>query len=335
MKFLKRILLLGLALATTFTTACFGNNTPINSNLFAGSYWLKSIDAGGIENVSETCVYDIDFKPDVSEEEKNFLTYEKTGENTLTTVLTKSVYEGTPCYKFTTKSVTNGTYYYGEQKQIVNDLATSEVYFLGLNGKLAPLYSKKYVLSTIPLISPLTDSNKFEIMEYSLESKYDVKNSSVTVTVKGGDKSTQNYKVNDSVKVYDDYDKSGAFFDNESLMFIPRAADLSENGFSGFFYTIDALAKKVQKMHLSVTATSATGEVILPKYTQAGVTTEKKLPAFNVSLSISSTFSGSTIKLYYATDSNANWYRRLLKIEKEIAFGAGTMVYTLTSADYN
>ena len=333
MKLFKRILLICLAGTTALFSACFGNQTTVSSNLFAGSYWLKSTEAGGVATVNETCVYKIQFKPNVPEDGSTpVLSSDMQG--TLTTALSKSAYNGVECYKFTTETVITGTYYHQSKNQTINDYACSEVYFLGLTDKLTPIYSKKYLLSTILLISNLSIEPTFEIMEYTVETVYDRTEQTATVTVKGGDKSTPNYKLEDSTKTYQNYAKSGAFFDNESILFSLRAADFSENGFSNSFQTIDALAQKIHRMNVAVNSSDATGEIEIPAYSQAGVEKTVTFPVFNVNLSISSTFSGSAINLYYATDI-ATYHRRLIKMQTQLAFNAGYIVYTLSSVSYS
>lgn len=333
MKFLKTFLLIGLITITALSSACFGGGQSVNTNMFAGSYWLKSADASGVSKVDETCVYNVSFLPIVPEDSSTqILTSDLTG--TLTTVLSTTVFEGEECYKFTTSTQITGNYYYEGQTHVINDISTSEAYFLGLSNKLTPLYSKKYVLSTIPIISPLNETAVFAVMEYSTETKYDRAKGQATVTVKGGDKSTENYKVDDSEKVYEDYAKSGSFIDNETLLFIPRAADFADHGFSSSFNTIDALAGKIQPMRLTVDSSAATGEIELPSYEQAGVVTNKKITVYNAAISIASNFSGSALKLYYATDTTKE-HRRLVKYQTELAFKAGNIVYTLSSVTYS
>ncbi len=330
MKFLKTVSVICLTLLLTLASACFGNQNPVNTKLFAGAYWLKSSEAGGIESVNETCVYSVKFQPIAPEDENALiLTVDNDFVGTFTTVLTNSSYEGTPCYKFSTTLEVKGTYYYGTTSQAIDDRSSSEVYFLGLSDKLTPLYSKKYLLSTIPIISPLNNNSAFAIMEYSTETKYDREKNTATVTVKGGDRSSESYKIDDSERTYEGYAKSGSYLDNESLIFAFRSADLGENGFSANFSTLDALAQKVQSMNLS-SEEAITGE-IETQYTQAGVSNVVKFPVYNLQLKISGTFSGSAIKLAYAVDTTTQ-RRKLIQMKTELAFGAGYMVYTLNQA---
>lgn len=335
MKFLKSISTVALALTLLLSAGCSANQPVVKSNLFAGSHWLKSTEVGGVGQVDETCVYDITFKantPTENSETTEFLSASDFS-GTLTTKLTKASYNEQECYKFTTEMSVTGTYHYKDQSAIITDYACSEVYFLGLTSSLAPLYSKKYTCNTSPLISSILNTAQFITMEYTVESVYDLTEKTATVTLIGGDKSTEGYKYSESQKVYENYAKSGSFFDNESLLFIPRAADFAEGGFSQVFYTIDAPAEKIHKMLLSVNSNAPTSEVELEKFISGGIEHSQKFPVYNATISISNTFSGSDIDLYYATDV-ANHQRRLIKMETQLPYTCGTLVYTLKEVSY-
>lgn len=334
MKIFKRLALTLTALTLCFSSACLGSQPTVNSNLVAGSYWLKNSEVNGIGTINETCVYNLSFEPNIPEDkEEAFLTCNDMN-GTLTTVLTNSTYEGVACYKFTTELKNSGTYYYKAQSATFNDRITSEVYFLGLGDSFTPLYSKKYLLSTAPVIVPSSDEAIFAVMEYTMESIYDRENKSATVKVTAGEASTEDFKPNDSERLYENYDKSGLYFDNESLLFIPRAADFADNGFSNSFYTIDGIVAKRQKLALTVNSSAPTSSIKLPTYTYNDVSYgETEISVYNANISIVDTFSGSTIQLYYATKTEH--HRRLVQMKNQLAYSVGTIVYTLSSVSYS
>ncbi len=335
MKFFKSTLIFILTLTTLFSSACFGNGQPaVSTNLVHKSNWLKSFDETGVSDVLEECVYEISFEPSIPEDTSaNYLTANISG--SLTTRLEKSAYENTPCYKFSTALELNGEYIYTEDtKATVSDKAISTVYFLGIADNLTPLYSEKYLLSTVPSIATSLGGNAyFGTMEYTLKTTYNREDGCAIIDLTCGEKATEGLQVpnKEGVKI-EDYAKEGIFFDNESLFFIPRASDLGENGFSSYFYTLSALDNKIQKMYLSLDSTNPTSTVKLQKFTvPTGQTPdETELTVYNVKLSIANTFSGSSIELYYAVDQ-ATYRRILVKIKSQLAFSAGNLVYTLKS----
>ena len=325
-KFKSALILLLTGLICT-TSACMGQST-VSYNMFEGSHWLTSPEAN-IGSIDETCVYSVVFEANVPEDEnENFLTAENFV-GSLTTRLAKSEYNGKECYKFETDFSLSGTCYYDDKEHSFTDKASSEVYLLGLNDKFSPLYSKKYNLSTAPIVSSNLTEAKFAVMEYQTETVYDLENKKATVKFEGLDKSSEGYKLPNSEREYENYAGSN-FFDNESLLFVPRAAGFSDQGFSGSFTTIDAMSEKILKMYLSVSSTNPTSDVVLTGANLNGIVGDYTLPTYNAQISINDTFSGSAIQLFYAVDTTTH-HRRLLQYKKELAYSAGYLVYTLTS----
>jgi hypothetical protein len=333
MKFFKTAIVSLLSITTLFSTACFGSQPTINNNLIAKSNWLPNADASAVSEVYEKNVYDITFQSTIPEDTtKNYLTANLDG--SLTTILEKSSYNGEACYKFSTELKLEGEYIYtASKKATVNDVVTSESYFLGLSDKLAPLYSKKSVLSTVPAISDMiVDGAVFGTMNYTVETIYNRESKEAHVIVINGENATDGFKDNSSDEVIKDYSSEGTFFDNESLMFIPRAADLNEsNGFSAYFQTLSALENKIQKMHLSLSSANPTSTIEINDYvTDAGTIPNKKFTVYNVNLAISNTFSGSAIELFYSTEPNS--YRTLVRMSTQLAYSSGKLIYTLKSS---
>ena len=333
MKFFKSAIVSLLAFTTLFSTACFKSQTTVNTNLTAKSNWLHNADVSAVSQVYEKNVYNVAFVASVPEDTtKSFLTADLNG--TLTTCLENSSYNGVSCYKFSTELTIEGEYVYtASKKATVNDVVTSESYFLGLSDKLTPLYSKKQLLSTVPAVSDvIADGAVFGTMDYTVETIYNRESKEARVIITCGEKATEGFEVDNSDEIIKDYSAEGTFFDNESLMFIPRAADLSEgSGFSAYFYTLNALENKTQKMYLSLNSSNPTSTVEIPEFVNdAGPVSNKKFTVYNVGLSIANTFSGSAIELYYSTEPNS--YRQLIKMSTQLAYSSGKLVYTLKSS---
>ncbi|MBR4420865.1 MAG: hypothetical protein IKT32_08285, partial [Clostridia bacterium] len=310
----------------------------VSYEIFQGSHWLKSAEATGVEQVNETCTYAVVFEANVPEDKNaHFLTATLT-EGSLVTTLTKDAYEGTACYKFTTSLVVKGTYFYNDMQATIDDEITSEAYFLGINNKLVPLYSTKYNRTTVPVISSLISNPKFGTMEYQTTTVYNLEDKTATVTVTALDASSEGFKVNNSTKTYSNV-TSNVFFDNETLLFAPRAAGLSDKGFSSSFYTIDAVSQKVLNIKMTVSSSNPTSEIEFAKNGVEGGAvldgiTIQKLPVYNLQLAINDTFSGSALELFFATDTK-NHYRRLVQYKQQLAYSAGTFVFTLANASTN
>ena len=338
MKKIKIVLATLLASLTLFSSACLGGSDSVSYEIFQGSHWLKSAEATGVEQVNETCTYAVVFEANVPEDKNaHFLTATLT-EGSLVTTLTKDAYEGTACYKFTTSLVVKGTYFYNDMQATIDDEITSEAYFLGINNKLVPLYSKKYNRTTVPVISSLISNPKFGTMEYQTTTVYNLEDKTATVTVTALDASSEGFKVNNSTKTYSNV-TSNVFFDNETLLFAPRAAGLSDKGFSSSFYTIDAVSQKVLNIKMTVSSSNPTSEIEFAKNGVEGGAvldgiTIQKLPVYNLQLAINDTFSGSALELFFATDTK-NHYRRLVQYKQQLAYSAGTFVFTLANASTN
>ncbi|MBQ3571927.1 MAG: hypothetical protein IJA15_03765 [Clostridia bacterium] len=329
MKKIKSLLVLLLTALTCLSSACTGQDT-VTTNLFAGSYWSTETSAN-LAPINEVCVYNVTFEEaDLGEGKARLKVESFTG--TLTTTFTRTAYNGTPCYKFETAFSATGQYSYKDTKsEIFTDSATSEVYFLGLNDKFTPLYSKKYNLSTAPVVSATSEEVKFVTMEYQVETSYNLESKKATSTFKGLEKSSEGYKLPDSEKVYDNYSKNSPLFDNESLLVVARAAGFSpEKGFSGNFFTLDAISQKIHPMRLMINSTNPTGDIELNELKIDNLPATAKFSVYNAQIAINDEFSGSAIELFYAVNTDKD-FRRLIKIKKELAYSAGYITYTLAS----
>lgn len=328
---MKKLLLTLTALALIFATACSQGKTY---TLFSGSYWLSSPEQSGVSEVNETCEYSLTY---VAPEKAAAISVNVSG--TLITKLTKSEYEGVACYKFQTDLSVSGSYVYGDKTEAIDDSVVSVCYLSGLSDKLAPLYSEKTVTSVTPMQAG--ESYSFVKTGYKVTSKYDIKNNVATVNYVPDDETKDKFGLTEVEREYKKY-SANYYFDNESLLFFPRACDL-EAGFSHSFTTIDALGQKLRTMSMSVSSETPTKTFKLEDYTYNGLPlgtaeTPKEISAYAVTISISDTFSGSPIKLMYAADakdSPVNNRKRLISMETELPYSLGKMVYTVKKVQSN
>ncbi len=322
MKVFKKISALFICFALLFASAC-NTSDPIVSNMFASQYWLSNTEAE-IGEINETSVYTLSFVEAEVEEGETKLTSTLSG--TFTTNIQNSTYKGQSCYKFTTSLSSSGNYSYGDKTVDFNDTITSTVYFLGISAKFFPLYSEKTVKTTAPTKISGFD---FVSLEYSVTTTYNKEEKSAFVKVTSNAAEDAPYKVAESEKTYTKLNKNGAYFDNESLIFIPRASDLL-SGFSASFNTIDAPSQEFHNMHLAVSSTAPTSEIKLDDYTIDNVKAPQTFNCYNATISINSTFSGLPLKLYYSADAKTHG-KRLVKMETELGYSLGKIVYTLQS----
>ena len=326
MKILKKLSALFICFALLFSSACSTGETVV-SNMFASQYWLSNTETD-VGEINETSVYTVSFVEAEADDGETQL--KSTLSGTLTTNIQTATYENQKCYKFTTNLTASGTYTYGDQTVEINDSITSTVYFLGISAKFFPLYSEKTVNTTSP--TKVADF-KFVNLSYSVSTKYNKEENSALVKVVSTAPDDAQYTVTEGERTYTKLTKNGAYLDNESLIFIPRASDLLA-GFSASFNTIDALSQKVHNMYLSVSSSAPTSEITLSGgYTIDGQEVNPKFSCYNATISINDTFSGSPLKLYYSSDAKTHG-KRLVKMESELAYSLGKIVYELQSVTH-
>ena len=86
-------------------------------------------------------------------------------------------------------------------------------------------------------------------------------------------------------------------------------------------------------MNLAVSSSSSTVEIKLNSYTVDGVAANSTFNCYSATISISGTFSGAAIKAYYSADAKTHG-KRLVKMENDLAFSLGKIVYTLQSVTH-
>lgn len=326
------------ALTAFVCIAQAGCSTPFGScggeqktyYLFGNEKWLAS-------GITEICTYDIEYKKPEADKDGNEtalpVTIEISPESSLVTTLSWDNYNGTPCFKFETTLKVKGTYSSGSDGEKTadefSDETSSVCYFL--KDKLSPLYSEKTVKNTAPSAS--NGSYKFLKTHYFYSCAYDKKANKVSVTVKDlgkeeGIDEKNYYPVEDSARDYDNYDNS--FIDNELLLLFPRTCALEE-GYYQSFKTLDVLSAKIHNMRVAVSSSAPSFKYVTPSgYTVDNTAHEgDEINAYNVAVTINSTFAGSELSFGVASAENQNY--RLLTFKTEYAYGLGSLNYSLKS----
>lgn len=336
MKLLKKCIAVVFAAFSVFACACTGNQ--VSYTLFGGSFWLNSTEIVDVGTVNETCVYDITLTP----AEKAPFTAEYDDGTALTTKLTNYSENGKNYYKFTVEMVVKGRYKFGDTEVPVDDSIVSECIFSGLKEQFYPLRSSKTVTSTS--VNYYENSLSFTFFSYKQTVEYS-DDKKATVKIEQYNEMPESLKTEElKALVYeakttaseDTYDKLGSpFIDNELMLFFPRAAELTA-GFSVRYNSLDALAKTVRKMSVSVSSEKSDSEIKLSDYSINGsAAKEKTIVCSNATIAISDSFSGSAQNLYFAkADAKNENKRRLVQMETQLPYLGGKMVYTLRSVTY-
>ncbi len=340
-KFIRlSVISLCLAFFTVYMTSC----APQAQTTLNGSYFLQN--AGNVSiigNVNEENVYDVTFKASstpASQDVKIALVDEE-GFNVYTTKLTNTTYDGTDCYLLETTLKTKISYtLYGENLGSFENYSSAKVYFLSVSNKLKPLYSE----TTMNANTPVTDkSGKYSVtnLKYSFNITYRDGTAVADFTPEEGE-----YGIPAGKREYKKYDSKNYYFDNNAMLFMPRAIKLADNS-SMPFSCIDALAGINRSMvmvsdnqkpseDLVFSATNTAEGVISHAYyinnRKLFVNGDSQvIPCHVVNFAVSGTFSGTPIKCWYAdtSDNLKDARARLMKMETTALFSLGTFTYVI------
>lgn len=354
MKFKKLTIFLLLAVLTLTFTAC-GNSQPLYE-IGKKSFWLDKGQETDVGSVDETCIYDIKFSPSENSALKGEIAGSLTTELKDASTLVNG--KNTRCYMFKTTLRTKGYYAIEDDRYEVDDSIQSTLYFYGTGKNLYPIHCKKEVFSTTP-----NDSRGYLCIEkyhYDYVIDYDCDAKTAVVTTKDLTKSEKPEQANsvnadengenenntdeNSMKkpdliplLIEVSDKkieklNGNFFDNESLIFIPRSSELSA-GYNMQIKTLDAISQNVNTLQLSVDQNSPTKPITLNySVTKNGKKEEfsnKDIPTFCLKMSLTGKFPGKPIELCYA--SNDEDKQMLIYIKTELPLDLGSFEYKLHS----
>lgn len=340
MKKFKPTILILLLTVCMLLSAC-GGTPPTN---LSGAYFLQSSgNISIIANVNELNEYKVTFtqSKNANGQAVQIGLVDEEGYNIYTTHLTNDKYLGTDCYKFETVLKTKISYAIGgEDKGTFYDTRTDVVYFSSVSNKLKPLYSKSYVSAH----SPLSDNQgKYSVthLEYNIETIYDGGNNATTKFEPiNGD-----FGIPAGERNYSKIDAHGYYFDNTSMLFMPRAIKLT-NTSSLSFGVIDSLSGVLRNMTMRSDTTTPTADIVFSEANEGeGITkgvyyinnrrlftdenNNQKIPCQVVNFQIAGNFSGTPIKCWYANTDTLEARARLIKMESIASYSIGTFTYTI------
>ncbi len=342
MKKFMRLSVVSLCIA--FFTVYMAGCAPQAQTTLNGSYFLQN--AGNVSiigNVNEENVYDVTFKASstpAAQDVKIALAKEE-GFNVYTTKLTNTTYDGTDCYLLETALKTKISYtLYGEDLGSFENLSTAKVYFLSVSNKLKPLYSE----TTMDANTPVSGKDgKYSVtnLKYSFTITYKDGTAVADFTPEKGE-----YGIPTGKREYKKYDSKNYYFDNNAMLFMPRAIKLADSS-SLSFSSIDALAGINRSMVMTSDSQKPSENLVFSETnTEEGVIphayyiNNRKLfvndnsqvvPCHVVNFAVSGTFSGTPIKCWYAdtSDNMKDARARLMKMETTALYSLGTFTYVI------
>lgn len=314
-----------LALGALFFLSGCGGMQPLAFN----AAWYANTSFGSrLDGVSETLEYAVSTHEATGDYS---VSYEGTYTTRLTTELKELPSGRRRVYAYSTELKVSARFKLGGASSApFEDSVSTTAYFLPVSDGLRPLESMRKVVSHVPVEAPyaLEENAGYTVQNYTVETKYvsdasgRVSGATLILTEEGKSPETREISV----------PSSGTFLDNEMLLFALRGLDFSSafslrtldfTGKGGICTVSAALPADVEEeVNFEYDGTQATG----------------KIGAKRLSLAASSGLRGGRRELVYAalTSAQNNTYRNaLLRMETPIVYNLGTMVYTLTKAEFN
>lgn len=303
--------------------------------------WFSNVSSTIIPaDFEETLEYAVSYEKSVSSVQGKFtMDYPEGG--TYTVKFEDGATEsGQKTYVYTTELKTKVQYSLnGAKSAVMDEVVTTRVEFLDTANELKPLKSTREVHGTAPLTLPsspnATLDKCYAKLDYIEDITYNHDNQkaifNLTYLTKDGTKDdTQDNIEDQKIKIK----CKGLFFDNEQLIPMLRAAELSS---SMAIYTIDTTTRSLEKLSVK----SGPKAVTLTQSVQFDANAETVEPtAFNaneISLAYGKQNSGGTHTFTLAQRgiSDSNKYRNVcLKYSYPVINSHGTLTYTLTKANF-
>ena len=306
------------------------------SRLVLEENWFSNTSTKIIpDNFEETLEYEISFTKSLSAQNGRF-TVDYPNGGTYTVKFTSGATEdGRKTYVYTTELKTDVRYTLDNKStEIFHDVVKTRVEFLDTSNELRPLSSRREMRETVPLRTPTSPAATLEAcyaeLNYTNEFTYDFeKNKATFVQTNNAAKDQKN---NQTTKIIGIGGK-GIFFDNEQLIPLLRASDLSS---SMAIRTIDPETHSTCAMSIKDGPTSVT---VTQKVKLNADEEAKELPfkANEISIAYKKQNSGAAQKytIVQRGSRDSNTYRNVcLKFEQPIIYSHGTLTYRLTSANF-
>ncbi len=314
--------------AVSIFTACSNTSQKV---IFSNNWQADNT----VQNnqISESLEYVVSFEKSSSDTDYN-LNYQN---GKYTSELSTEQLDGRTIYVYKSKLEIEVIYEYnGEQTEPLKDFVDTIVKFEKADQALRPLFSQETVVSHSPENSASSLKSCYKLRTYTTTIHYNSDYSGESVVVytqendKDGESTTTTFEDKNSFAL--DTEKFTCL-DNEQLAFALRGINPSLNA-SAKFNVYSPYVKASQSVRATFnTATSADFN-----FTRNGIAIKDTIEYYPVSVVLNEKNEGATQTLWIAKNTNiqANTYRNvILKIETPLAYGLGTLVYSLKSATFS
>ena len=326
-RFASLLLLAPLALLA----AC--NSTP---KLALEANWFSNTSTKIIpDDFEETLEYAVSFEKSAAALNGRFSVDYPNGGTYTVKFTSGSTADGKKTYIYTTEEKMDVRYTLdGKSTELMTDVVTTRVEFLDVSNDLKPLTSWREVHATVPLRNPTAPAATLDAcyakVDYKNVFTYDHEKSKATFVQTN---LALEDKENNQTTTVIGIGGKGIFFDNEQLIPLLRAADLSS---SMTIRTIDTQtsSKCAMTIKSGPSSVTVTQKVKLKSDEEA---VERNFNANEISLAYKKQNSGPSQKFTIAQrgSRDSNTFRNVcLKFEQPIIYSQGTLIYRLVSANF-
>ena len=309
-------------------TTLFASCTKTNQKVQFSEYWHKDMNTPSA-TVLETLTYKVTTDT-ANSSSARYYSVDYTGSYT-----TKLEKEGNN-YIYTTSLAVTAVYDYKTGKSPnLQDSVTSKVIFQNSANALKPVYSEKEIVSHSPINGEIGANTDFNAWKTHTKTVVDYADNSATLYNLLKTENDAGYKTTDKIEINEKDAKKYSYLDNEQLLFALRGINPTTT-ISPTLLVYAPYSETVQQIKASIGTLSVADD-----FTFASVDENKEIKDdisyYPITLSINAKNAGQAHTAWIAktTDANNNKYRNvMLRYEAPISYGLGTMVYTLTQADF-
>ncbi len=316
-----------LAGATLFASCSSCSACSVNQEILFNAGWLVDTTSKVLPTSAEELSYDVSYnKADGLYSSSYAIDYTN---GTYTTTLKTADHEGQTVYEYTTTLTISVAYTLkktGETTQFETpDSVTTKVLFTSAAKGLTPIKSTKTTYCHSPNGTDATKlENCYREYHYTVETLYTGTKGKSTITNHLNNDKTQ------KLKTFSAKHSEYSYLDNEQILFALRGMGTSSTSVSSY----QPLEKAKKTVGISVGKKTG-GEF---EFDIVGKGKEKRAISYRpYTLTFEAKNPGASQTAWIASTTNesANTYRNvMLKFESPIAYSAGSLVYTLTSAKF-
>lgn len=317
--------ILSLLVSASILTACTNNTQKVQFS----EYWHKDMNTP-----SATVLECLTYKVTTDTSTAGSATYYSVDYNgTYTTVLEKNADNN---YVYTTTLTVSAVYDYKTGKSpVLEDSITSKVVFQNSANALKPLSSEKEIISHSPINAQIGAETDFNAWKTHCKVVVDYNANQSTLYNLAKAETDDGYKTTDKIEVDEKDGKKYSQLDNEQLLFALRGINPTTTT-SPTLLVYSPFTETVQQIKASI-GTLAVAEDFTFHSVDEDKEIKDSISYYPITLSINAKNTGGSHIAWIAktTDANNNKYRNvMLKYQAPIAYSLGTLVYTLTSADF-